>query len=157
MSEKILIAYFSASGVTAGAADKMSKAIEADLYEIRPEQPYTSADLDWTNKKSRSTVEMTDPACRPAIADPLKSIDGYDVILLGFPVWWGVEPRIVDTFLEGFDFAGKVIVPFATSGGSGITTAEKSLKEHCPAAVWKKGQIVNGSTAADWAKRVVEG
>ena len=98
MSEKILIAYFSASGVTAGAADKMSKAIGADLYEIRPEQPYTSADLDWTNKKSRSTVEMTDPACRPAIAEPLKSIDGYDVILLGFPVWWGVEPRIVDTF-----------------------------------------------------------
>ena len=85
MSEKILIAYFSASGVTAGAADKMSKAIGADLYEIRPEQPYTSADLDWTNKKSRSTVEMTDPACRPAIAEPLKSIDGYDVILLGFP------------------------------------------------------------------------
>ena len=100
MSKKVLIAYFSASGVTARVAKTMADAAGADLYEIRPEQPYTSADLDWMDKKSRSTVEMNDPACRPDIADKVQNMEQYDTVLVGFPVWWYVEPRIVDTFLE---------------------------------------------------------
>lgn len=155
MSKKVLIAYFSASGVTARVAKTMADAAGADLYEIRPEQPYTSADLDWMDKKSRSTVEMNDPACRPAIADKVQNMEQYDTVLVGFPVWWYVEPRIVDTFLESYDFTGKEMIPFATSGGSGIGKAEKSLKAHCPGAVWKKGQLLNGSGAADWIKGIL--
>ncbi|MBS5431473.1 MAG: NAD(P)H-dependent oxidoreductase [Lachnospiraceae bacterium] len=155
MSKKVLIAYFSASGVTARVAKTMADAAGADLYEIRPEQPYTSADLDWMDKKSRSTVEMNDPACRPDIADKVQNMEQYDTVLVGFPVWWYVEPRIVDTFLESYDFTGKEMIPFATSGGSGIGKAEKSLKAHCPGAVWKKGQLLNGPGAADWIKGIL--
>ena len=155
MSKKVLIAYFSASGVTARVAKTMADAVGADLYEICPEQPYTSADLNWMDKKSRSTVEMNDPACRPAIAGEVQNMDQYDTVLVGFPVWWYVEPRIVDTFLESYDFSGKEMIPFATSGVCGIGKAEISLKDHCPAAVWKKGQLLNGSGAADWAQRAL--
>ena len=151
MSKKVLIAYFSASGVTARVAKTMADAVGADLYEICPEQPYTSADLNWMDKKSRSTVEMNDPACRPAIAGEMQNMDQYDTVLVGFPVWWYVEPRIVDTFLESCDFSGKVLIPFATSGGSGIGGAEKSLREHCPRADWKRGRLVNSGAAA-WAR-----
>ena len=156
MSKKILIAYFSASRVTAKAAEELAQAVSADLYEIRPAQPYTSEDLDWTNKQSRSTLEMTDPACRPAIAEPVPDIEQYDTVLIGFPIWWGVEPRIVDTFLESRDFSGKTLIPFATSGGSGIGGAEKSLKDHCPKAVWKSGKLLNGGGREDWIKHVLE-
>ena len=152
--KKVLIAYFSASGVTARAAKELAQTLDADLYEIRPETPYTAADLDWTNKKSRSTVEMNDPACRPAIAEPVKNMAQYGAVFVGFPVWWYVEPQIVDTFLESYDFSGKTLIPFATSGGSGIAKAEKSLREHCPNADWKKGELVN-SGAAEWAKRAL--
>ena len=155
MSKKVLIAYFAASGVTARVAKTMADAVGADLYEICPEQPYTSADLNWMDKKSRSTVEMNDPACRPAIAGEVQNMDQYDTVLVGFPVWWYVEPRIVDTFLESYDFSGKEMIPFATSGGSGIGKAKKSLKDHCPAAVWKKGQLLNGAGAADWIKSIL--
>ena len=155
MSKKVLIAYFSASGVTARVAKTMADAVGADLYEICPEQPYTSADLNWMDKKSRSTVEMNDPACRPAIAGEVQNMDQYDTVLVGFPVWWYVEPRIVDTFLESYDFSGKTVIPFAASGGSGIGKAEKSLKDHCPVAVWKKGQLLNGAGAADWIKSIL--
>ena len=151
MSKKVLIAYFSASGVTARVAKTMADAVGADLYEICPEQPYTSADLNWMDKKSRSTVEMNDPACRPAIAGEVQNMDQYDTVLVGFPVWWYVEPRIVDTFLESYDFSGKTLIPFATSGGSGIGRAEKSLQEHCPKAEWKQGKLVNSGAGA-WAK-----
>lgn len=154
---KILVAYFSASGVTARAAREMAQAVGADLYEIRPAEPYTDADLNWMDKKSRSTVEMQDPACRPAIAEPVEGMDQYDTVFVGFPIWWYVEPRIVDTFLECYDFSGKTLIPFATSGGSGIGKAEQSLKAHCPKAVWKKGQLLNGSGAGDWAKRALKG
>ena len=154
---KILVAYFSASGVTARAAREMAQAVGADLYEIRPAEPYTDADLNWMDKKSRSTVEMNDPACRPAIAEPVEGMDQYDTVFVGFPIWWYVEPRIVDTFLERYDFSGKTLIPFATSGGSGIGKAEQSLKAHCPKAVWKKGQLLNGSGAGDWAKRALKG
>ena len=154
---KTLIAYFSASGVTAQAAKEMADAVGADLYEIRPEQPYTSADLDWMDKNSRSTLEMNDPASRPAIAEPVQDMGQYDTVLVGFPIWWYVEPRIVDTFLESYDFSGKTMIAFATSGGSGIGKAEKSMQVHCHKANWKSGQLLNGSGAGDWAKRILKG
>lgn len=154
MQQKTLIAYFSASGVTARAAREMAEAIGADLYEIRPAQPYTAADLNWMDRHSRSTIEMNDAACRPAIAEPLEHIQQYDTVFIGFPIWWYVEPRIVDTFLESGDFSGKTVIPFATSGGSGIGKAEKSLQDHCPKADWKRGKLVNSGAAA-WAKSVM--
>ena len=127
MNARILVAYFSASGVTARAAKEIAAAVGGDLHEIRPQQPYTAADLDWTNKKSRSSVETNDPAARPAIAGELPEMDKYDTIFLGFPIWWYVEPRIVDTFMEACDIAGKTFIPFATSGGSGVEGAARNL------------------------------
>ena len=156
MSKKVLVAYFSASGVTAAAAKTMAEALAADLYEIRPETRYTAADLDWRDKSSRSTLEMNDPASRPAIAEPVSDMSQYDTIFVGFPVWWYVEPRIVDTFLESYDFTGKTLIPFATSGGSGIEKAEKSLQAHCPKAVWKEGRLLNHGDAAAWAKEAAK-
>lgn len=152
--KKVLVAYFSASSVTAQAAETIAETIGADLYEIRPETPYTPADLDWMNRRSRSSVEMNDPASRPAIAEPAADIEQYDTILVGFPVWWYVEPRIVDTFLESYDFSGKTMIPFATSGGSGIGKAEQSLKSHCPSAVWKPGKLLNHADIKAWAKNL---
>ena len=157
MSKRVLVAYFSASGVTARAAREVAEAVGADLYEIRPAQPYTDADLDWMDKRSRSTLEMNDPACRPAIAPPAADVGPYDAVFVGFPIWWYVEPRIVDTFLESCDFSGKTLIPFATSGGSGIGRAEQSLRARCPDAGWKKGRLLNGAGAADWAREVLEG
>ena len=152
--KKTLVAYFSASGLTERAAKEIAGAVDADLYEILPAQPYTDADLDWTDKKSRSTAEMNDPACRPEIAGTVENMEQYDTIFIGFPIWWYVEPRIVDTFLESYDFSGKTVIPFATSGGSGIGGAEKSLREHCPKANWKQGKLVNSGAGA-WAKAVL--
>ena len=152
--KKTLVAYFSASGTTAHAAKEIAKTVGADLYEICPTKVYTDADLDWTDKKSRSTAEMNDPACRPEIAGTVENIEQYDTVFIGFPIWWYVEPRIVDTFLESYDFSGKTVFPFATSGGSGIGGAEKSLREHCPKANWKQGRLVNSGAAA-WAKFVL--
>ncbi len=154
MGKKSLVAYFSASGVTAKAAEKIAAAAGADLYEIQPEEPYTPADLNWMDKKSRSTVEMNDPTCRPAIAEAVEDMEQYDTVWVGFPVWWYVEPRIVDTFLESYDFAGTKMIPFATSGGSGIQKAEKSLREHCPAADWKPGKLLNGGNIEAWVKEM---
>ena len=154
MAEKILVAYFSASGVTKRAAEEIAAAVGGDLYEIVPARPYTDADLDWTDKKSRSTLEMKDSKCRPEIAGEI-DITEYGKIFIGFPVWWYVQPRIIDSFLESHDFAGKTIIPFATSGGSGISGAEKSMKQLCPAAKWVKGKLVNGGAAA-WAKSAVK-
>ena len=149
---KILIAYFSASGVTGRAAKEIAEAVGADLYEIRPEQPYTAADLDWRNKQSRSSLEMTDPDSRPAMAGPMPDLGEYDTVFVGFPIWWGVEPRVVDTFLDRNGFEGKTMIPFATSGGSGIGKAEQSLKSHCPSAVWKPGKLLNHADIKAWAK-----
>ena len=152
--KKVLVAYFSAGGVTARAAKEIAEAVGADLYEIRPVQPYTDGDLNWMDKKSRSTVEMNDPSCRPHIAEPVENLEQYDTVFVGFPIWWYVEPRIVDTFLESGDFSRKTVIPFATSGGSGIGKAEKSLQDHCPKADWKRGKLVNSGAAA-WAKSVM--
>lgn len=151
-----LVAYFSAGGVTAKAAKEIAQALGADLYEIRPQTPYTARDLDWMDKRSRSSVEMGNPACRPAIAEPVADMRQYDTVLVGFPIWWYVEPRIVDTFLERSDFSGKTVIPFATSGGSGIEKAEQSLKSHCPQANWKKGKLLNHMDAAAWTKSVLD-
>ncbi len=145
MSKKMLVAYFSASGVTAKVARKLSKTIGADLYEIKPEVPYSSADLDWTNQKSRSSVEMNDPASRPAIAGKMEGMEQYDVVFVGFPIWWYVAPTIINTFLECYDFSGKTIVPFATSGGSGMGKTNERLGPSCPGATLLKGKMLNGS------------
>lgn len=127
--KKSLVAYFSASGTTAKVAKTLAKAAQADLYEIRPAIPYTQADLNWMDRKSRSSVEMQDKAFRPALADTDAGIADYDVIFLGFPIWWYVAPTIIHTFLESYDFSGKTIVLFATSGGSDFGQTVKSLKE----------------------------
>jgi len=127
---KALVAYFSASGVTAKVAKRLAGAIDAPLYEIRPEAPYTAADLDWTSKQSRSTLEMSDKTCRPALADRDAPVAGADVVFVGYPVWWYREPSIIDSFLSAYDFTGKKIVPFATSGGSDIgAEAPARMKE----------------------------
>ena len=153
--KKALVAYFYASGVTEQVAEKLASAAHADCFRIQPKIAYTKADLDWTNKSSRSSVEMSDPASRPEIVNENLDVLSYDVIFIGFPIWWYVEPRIVDTFLERSDFSGKTVIPFATSGGSGIEKAERSLKSHCPQANWKKGKLLNHMDAAAWTKSVL--
>lgn len=143
MSRK-LVAYFSASGVTAKAAKALAEAAGADLYEIKPKIPYTAADLEWLNKKSRSSVEMNDPSSRPELADTAAGVDQYDVVFVGFPVWWYTTPSIIKTFLEAYDFSGKVVVPFATSGGSGLGKTSQTLQETVPAASVREGKMLNG-------------
>ena len=150
-----LVAYFSATGTTAKAARMLADAVGGELYEIKPAVPYTAADLDWNNKQSRSSVEMNDKNSRPALADRDAPVAGHDVILLGFPVWWYTAPTIINTFLESYDLAGKTLIPFATSGGSGIGNAEKSLRTLCPHADWRKGRLLNGGGAAAWVKTVL--
>lgn len=140
---KKLVAYFSASGVTKNAAERLAKAADADLFEIKPAVPYTRADLDWTNKKSRSSVEMNDPDSRPEIAERLSNMEDYDTVFIGFPIWWYVAPTIINAFVESYDFSGKTIIPFATSGGSGMGKTVEVLKPLCPSANWEKGKMLN--------------
>lgn len=142
MSKK-LVAYFSASGTTKKAAEHLAKAAGADLFEIKPAVPYSRADLDWTNKKSRSSIEMQNPDSRPAIAEQLPNIEDYDTIFIGFPIWWYVAPTIIDTFVESYDFSGKTIIPFATSGGSSMGKTVEVLQALCPTANWKGGKMLN--------------
>lgn len=142
MSKK-LVAYFSASGTTKKAAEHLAKAAGADLFEIKPAVPYSRADLDWTNKKSRSSIEMQNPDSRPAISEQLSNIEDYDTIFIGFPIWWYVAPTIIDTFLESYDFSGKTIIPFATSGGSGMGKTVEVLQALCPTANWKDSKMLN--------------
>ena len=156
MRKKILVAYFSASGVTARAAREIAAAVGADLYQIRPETPYTAADLDWTKKNSRSSVEMNDAACRPAIAGEMPDAARYDAIFVGFPIWWYVAPTIINTFLESYDFTGKEIILFATSGGSGFGKTAESLAPSCPGAQIREGKLLNGNPSVDELKNWVE-
>lgn len=142
MSKK-LVAFFSASGVTKAAAERLAKTAGADLFEIKPAVPYTRADLDWTNKKSRSSVEMNDQTSRPEIAETLSHMENYDTVFIGFPIWWYVAPTIINTFVESYDFSGKTIVPFATSGGRGMGKTVEVLKTLCPTANWEKGKMLN--------------
>ncbi len=146
MSKKILVAYFSASGVTKKAASLLARAATADLYEIKPKVPYTAADLDWRDKKSRSTLEMNDPSSRPSLADMGAPVSVYDVIFLCFPIWWYTAPTIIKTFLESYDFSGKRIVLFATSGGSGLGNTEAALRPCAPNAEWMGGRLINGAS-----------
>lgn len=137
---KTLVAYFSASGVTAKLAEKVAKVVNGDLYEIVPAKPYTAADLDWTNDKSRSSVEMKNKSFRPEISGKAENMSDYDTIYLGFPIWWYVAPTIVNTFLESYDLSGKTIIPFATSGSSGMGATNAELKDSCKGAVLKEGK-----------------
>lgn len=148
--------YFSASGITAKAAKKLAETIHADLYEIRPEVPYTHADLNWMDKESRSSVEMNDKTSRPAIADKLPNMEEYDTVFVGFPIWWYVAPTIINTFLESYDFSGKTIIPFATSGGSGMGRTNENLKPSCPGATLMPGKILNGRLTETDLKTWVE-
>jgi len=144
------VAYFSASGTTAATAKGLAQASGADLYEIRPEVPYTNADLDWTNQKSRSSMEMKDKEFRPALADKDAEIDAYETIFLGFPIWWYVAPTIINTFLESYDFSGKKIVLFATSGGSGFGNTLRELSKSVKGtAAMTEGRILNGRYSTD--------
>lgn len=153
---KILVAYFSASGVTKNAAEKLAKAANADLFEIKPVRPYTDADLDWTDKKSRSTIEMNDLSSRPEIANKCENMGSYDVVFVGFPIWWYVEPRIIDTFLESYDFSEKTVIPFATSGGSGLGKTSENFKKTLGAnTTVKDGKLLTRASATDvsgWVK-----
>lgn len=155
MSKK-LIAYFSANGTTKKAAECLAKAVGADLFEIKPVVPYSSADLNWMDKKSRSSVEMNDSAARPEIAERLTNMADYETVFIGFPIWWYVAPRIISTFVESYDFSGKTMVPFAASGGSGMGRTVDELKKLCPDAEWKAGKMVNSASEielTDWAKQ----
>ena len=154
MDNKILVTYFSASGVTARAAKEIASSVGADIAEIKPAVPYTSADLDWMDKKSRTTLESKDENSRPEMAADI-DVAPYDTVFVGFPVWWYKEPAIIDTFLESGNFSGKKIIPFATSGGSGIEGSEKHMKKICPSAVWVKGKLVNRGAGA-WAKEIIK-
>lgn len=151
MSKK-LVAYFSASGTTAKVAKKMAEAIGADLFEIKPEKPYTGADLNWQNKNSRSSVEMNDRSSRPAIAVKAADMPQYDVVFVGFPVWWYREPSIIDTFMESYDFAGKTVIPFATSGGSGLGDSAANMQKLAKGAKVVDGKRFSGSASAEELK-----
>lgn len=153
MNRKILVAYFSASGVTAKSAKKLAEAAGADLFEIKPKIPYTQADLDWTDKKSRSSVEMNDLQSRPGIADKCSNMEDYGIIFLGFPIWWYIAPTIINAFLESYDFSGKIVIPFATSGGSGMGKVNAGLQASCPGAKLLQGRLLNGNVSKDSLKK----
>ena len=152
--KKTLVAYFSASGTTKGVAQQLSEVAGADLHEIKPEKTYTDADLDWNDKQSRSSVEMQDKQSRPAIKDKLQNMQDYDVVYVGFPIWWYTCPTIINTFMEAYDFQGKTVIPFATSGGSGIKTACEALKAAYPNVNWKEGKLLNQASKAELQKWV---
>lgn len=146
MSRK-LVAYFSASGVTAKVAETLAEAIGADIFEIEPKVPYTKADLDWTNRQSRSSIEMNDPASRPAIAGVRDNMADYDTLFVGFPIWWYVAPTIINTFLESHDLTGKTIIPFATSGGSGMDKTNEKLLPSCAGAKLIEGKVFKSNVS----------
>ena len=154
---KTLVAYFSASGVTAKLAKLLADTIGADLHEIRPEKPSSSADLDWMNKKSRSSVEMNDKSFRPAIANKVENMEQYNRVFVGFPIWWYVAPTIINTFLEQYDLTGKKVIPFATSGSSGMGNTNAELTESCKEAVLCDGRRFNTNVKATelkaWAEK----
>lgn len=153
MSKK-LVAYFSVSGVTKRYAEKLANVTGADLFEIKPSVPYTSADLNWQNSNSRSSVEMKNPDSRPEIAEKLSDMDSYDTVFVGFPIWWYVAPAIIDTFLESYDFSGKTVIPFATSGGSEMGKTADVLRKVCPDADIRDGKVLNGMSDKEIAQWV---
>ena len=154
---KVLVAYFSAGGVTAKVAEKLAASIGADLYEIAPAVRYTSADLNWMDKKSRSTLEMNDRSSRPAIGAKIENMEQYDTVFVGFPIWWYREPSIIDTFMESYDFSGTTIIPFATSGGSGLGDSAENMQALAPDAKVEEGKRFQGRASETelkaWAER----
>ena len=153
---KILVAYFSATGTTKGVAEHIANGLNADIYEIVPEEAYTDADLDYNDNNSRTTIEMNDPDARPAISGSVENMEQYDIIFVGFPIWWYVAPTIINTFLESYDFSGKTIVPFVTSGGSGMGNTNEKLAPSCPGAILMKGKMLNGSLPQEELKAWVK-
>lgn len=153
---KALVAYFSASGVTKGVAEKLAAAAGAELFEIVPEQPYTSEDLNWNSRQSRSSVEMKDRSCRPGISTTVSDMGQYDFIFVGFPVWWYREPSIIDTFLEAYDFSGKTIVPFCTSGSSGLGETAGNIQSLAKGANVKNGRRFPSEVSEEELKEWVE-
>lgn len=153
---RTLVAYFSASGETAALAKTVAEVTGGALFEIRPETPYTAADLDWQDSHSRSTLEMKDEKSRPAIAGRVADMAQYDTVFAGFPIWWYQAPRIIETFLESYDFSGKTVIPFATSGGSGMGSTNKALAPSCKGAKLLEGKVFKLSASADalrtWAE-----
>lgn len=148
---KILVAYFSATGTTKGVAEHIANGLNADIYEIVPEEPYTDADLDYNDNNSRTTIEMNDPDARPVISGSVENMEQYD-----YPIWWYVAPTIINTFLESYDFSGKTIVPFATSGGSGMGSTNEKLAPSCPGAILMKGKMLNGLLSQEELKAWVK-
>lgn len=146
---KVLVAYFSATNTTEGVAEHIANGLSADIYEIVPEEPYTDADLNYNDNNSRTTIEMNDPSARPAISGSVENMDQYDIVFIGYPIWWGEAPRIVSTFVESYDFSGKTIVPFCTSGGSGIGSSASNLEQLTSGATWLDGRRLNGSDSLD--------
>lgn len=146
---RILVAYFSATNTTEGVAERMAEGLNADLYEIIPQEPYTDADLDYNDKNSRSTIEMNDPDSRPAISGSVENMEQYDIVFIGYPIWWGDAPRIVSTFVESYDFSGKTVIPFCTSGGSGIGSSGSNLEQLTSGAEWLAGKKLGGSDSKD--------
>lgn len=144
---RVLVVYFSATNTTEGVAKNLAEGLGADIYEIVPEEPYTSADLNYNDSKSRSTAEMNDPGARPAIFGSVDNMSQYDVIFLGYPIWWGQAPRILNTFIESYDFSGKTIIPFCTSGSSELGDSDSSLKSAASNATWISGKRFNGSVS----------
>lgn len=141
--KRILVACFSATGTTARAAERLADITGGELYAITPARPYTGADLDWHDRLSRSSAEMNDPKSRPALKEVKENIADYDVVFIGYPIWWDLAPRIIDTFIESHDLRGKTIIPFATSGGSSLAGSAAALKKSHPALNWKEGRLLN--------------
>ncbi len=144
---KVLVAYFSATGTTKGVAEIIAENLGADMYEIVPQEPYTDADLDWHDDKSRSTIEMNDRSCRPEINGAVEDMEHYDIVLIGYPIWWGEAPRIVSTFMESYSFEGKTVIPFCTSSSSGIGSSGKNLEELTDGAQWLEGMRFDGGAS----------
>lgn len=146
---KVLVAYFSATNTTEGVAQHIAEGLGADIYEIVPEEPYTEADLNYNDDNSRSTVEMNDPSSRPAISGSVENMEQYDIVFIGYPIWWGEAPRILSTFVENYDFTGKTVVPFCTSGGSGVGASATNLAQLTSGARWLDGHRLNGGDSHD--------
>lgn len=159
MAKKILVASFSASGVTKRVGEEIARIANGDFFEIVPKEIYTSDDLNWMNKKSRSSVEMDDPSARPEIVGTVADMDAYDTVIVGFPIWWGLAPRIIETFLESYDFRGKTILPFCTSGGSGVGRSDMELHKNISSDVkWCKGVQINRPNETEitkWLKNIL--
>lgn len=154
---KVLVAYFSATGTTKGVAEHIANGLNADIYEIIPEEPYTDADLDYNDDNSRTTIEMNDSSSRPAISGSVENMEQYEVVFIGYPIWWGEAPRIVSTFVESYDFSDKTVVPFCTSGGSGVGSSASNLQQLTSGATWIEGRRLSGSDSQDTVMEWVNG